>query len=90
MTDFVHTGRRSPRLATRPIASLSASVVLAFPAVAAACPDCAGSPDASIVPVIVIGAFVTLPFLLAWGVVRLARRGETVDVLTPRPGRGLR
>lgn len=60
----------------------AALLTLLTPAVAAACPVCAGRSDGGIVRSLILVAFVLFPFPLAYFVIRFIRAGERQD---PRP-----
>lgn len=70
--------------ATATLAGLSA---LLLPALAAACPQCAGRSDGGIARSLVLGAFVMFPFVIVAAVLRVIRSGERDDPPPPRAGK---
>jgi hypothetical protein len=64
--------------------ALAALLALVAPAVAAACPQCAGRSDGGIARALVLGAFVMVPFAIVTAVLRVIRAGERDDT---RPAR---
>ena len=49
-------------------------LTLAFPRIAAACPQCAGREGGGIFAGVIIGAMILLPFPIVWFVARLIRK----------------
>jgi len=65
-------GRLARRLAIA-VLLFSASVVLLFPAIASACPICAGRADAGPMRGVFLAMFIFFPFALVYGVIRYMR-----------------
>lgn len=72
---------RARRAVFGALALVGALAGVALPAVAVACPACAGrtGDETGHGRAIVIGAFVLMPWGLAWGVSRIVKRGEAID-----------
>lgn len=69
-------------------AALAALAALLLPALADACPQCAGRSDGNLARTLVLGAFVMFPFAVVATVLRVIRAGERNDPRPPREGGG--
>lgn len=61
------------------LVALMTSVLASSPALALACPYCAGRSGNPVAQGIVLGAFVFFPFLVAYVVIRVVKRGEALN-----------
>jgi hypothetical protein len=66
----------SSALSRRVAGAAALATTLLAPAVAAACPYCAGRANGGSATLLTIAAFVSLPFLFAWAIYRVVRRGD--------------
>ena len=60
----------------RPAVAIAAFGALFAPRIAAACPQCASTPDGGFGQLVALGVFVMLPFALVAIVVRIVKRGD--------------
>ena len=69
------------------LATLVGITSLLVPAVARACPVCAGREDGGVGQLVALGLFVTFPFAIAAIVARIVRRGDSSagDALSTSP-----
>ncbi len=72
-------------MAARALSSLAAAATgLLAPSIALACPYCAGRSKGGIATNIVLGLFVSLPFLLSWVVYRFIRTHDDGALAPPK------
>ncbi len=66
----------APTLNRRAIAGAAAAAALAAPAVALACPYCAGRNDGGTAQLVILGLFVFFPFAIVATIVRIIKAGS--------------
>lgn len=69
------------RPGARLLATASALASVTWPALAAACPQCASRAEGGIAPYLALGVFVTIPFAVVAVVLRFVKRGDGLDQL---------
>jgi uncharacterized membrane protein YadS len=62
------------------------ALLLAIPSVAAACPNCVGSSNRNTTILKLVGAFMLVPFIVFYAIVRVIRRAqrETQQIDSPK------